>query len=262
MSQFGINCAPITTLAKLIALELFSEGELEVAGFSNQSDYDTNNPEFIKAITSHIQNYERALIECIERKDIAAEWLTRHIATGKIDPENTLISSDAFFSFLKIFDFPIGDRRLEGELGDFFDSEIALFSDTLDRVLSHRLSQSKPNEETIEEELKNISEDPERLKNLVIENLSLKLRALNQSNSQNNIEKPLAARERTTLLIIIAALAKAAKIDISKPGKAGEIISNIILELGIDVDHYTIEKKLKQIPDALERREKLKANPK
>lgn len=63
--------------------------------------------------------------------------------------------------------------------------------------------------------------------------------------------KPLATRERDTLLTIIAAMARAAKIDVSQPGKAALSIEAITDELGAHVSKRAIEDHLKKIPDAL-----------
>jgi hypothetical protein len=67
-------------------------------------------------------------------------------------------------------------------------------------------------------------------------------------------EKPLATKERATLLTIIAALAEEAKIDISKPSKAARLIENLTERTGARVAARTIEEHLKKIPDALENR--------
>lgn len=67
-------------------------------------------------------------------------------------------------------------------------------------------------------------------------------------------ERPMGVRERNTLLIIIEALAKEAKIDLSKPSKAGAAIANLTELLGAPVDHSTIEQKIKLIASALESR--------
>lgn len=69
-------------------------------------------------------------------------------------------------------------------------------------------------------------------------------------------DKPLSNKERETFLIIIAALAKEAKLDIAKPSKAGELIANMTALLGVSVSATTIENKLKEIPKALESRAK------
>jgi hypothetical protein len=69
-------------------------------------------------------------------------------------------------------------------------------------------------------------------------------------------DKPLSTRERNTLLVIIAALAKEAKIEISKPSKAAIQIEELTEKMGVRVDHTTIESKIKLIDDALESRAK------
>ena len=63
-------------------------------------------------------------------------------------------------------------------------------------------------------------------------------------------------RERATLLTIIAALARAADIDILKASKAGDTIEALTVELRARVSARAIEDHLKRIPDALERRGK------
>ena len=75
-------------------------------------------------------------------------------------------------------------------------------------------------------------------------------------DTMDPLDKPLRERERATLLTIIAALARAADIDISKASKAGAIIEAQIDQLGARVSGQTIEIHLKRIPDALERRSK------
>lgn len=69
-------------------------------------------------------------------------------------------------------------------------------------------------------------------------------------------EKPMSTKERDTLLTIIAAFAKEAKIDISRPSKAAGLIEDMTQLLGAPVAKRTIEEKLKLINDALERRGK------
>lgn len=69
-------------------------------------------------------------------------------------------------------------------------------------------------------------------------------------------DKPLASKERNTLLIIIAALAAEAKIDLTKPSKAGETIAHLTEKIGAPVDHATIEGKIKLMKNALESRAK------
>ncbi len=64
-------------------------------------------------------------------------------------------------------------------------------------------------------------------------------------------EKPLGTTERNTLLTIIAAMAKEAKINIDPPGKAAGYIEGLTAQLGARVSKRAIEDHLKKIPDAL-----------
>jgi hypothetical protein len=69
-----------------------------------------------------------------------------------------------------------------------------------------------------------------------------------------NTEKPLKDIERNSLLIIIAALAKDAKVDIDKISKASEYIAGLTDQLGASVGATTIERHLKKIKNAIESR--------
>jgi hypothetical protein len=67
-------------------------------------------------------------------------------------------------------------------------------------------------------------------------------------------EKPVERRERNTLLVVIAALADLARIDVSKPSAAGAAIESKTAQMGARVAARTIENHLKRIPEALESR--------
>jgi hypothetical protein len=73
---------------------------------------------------------------------------------------------------------------------------------------------------------------------------------------QQNISKPLSDKERITLLVIIAALAKEAKVDISKISKSGDLIASMTQIIGAPIGATTIETHLRQIPEALQSRTK------
>jgi hypothetical protein len=66
--------------------------------------------------------------------------------------------------------------------------------------------------------------------------------------------KPVGRRERITLLVIIAALAKLAKIDITKPSSAAAAIARRSDLMGVPVAARTIENHLNRISEALEGR--------
>ena len=65
------------------------------------------------------------------------------------------------------------------------------------------------------------------------------------------MERPVGRRERSTLLVIIAALAKLAKIDVAKPSSAAAKIESETALMGARVAARTIENHLKLIPEAL-----------
>jgi hypothetical protein len=69
-------------------------------------------------------------------------------------------------------------------------------------------------------------------------------------------EKPIERRERTTLLVIIAALAKLAKIDVAKPSSAAATIESQTALMGARVAARTIENHLRRISEALDSRGK------
>lgn len=64
----------------------------------------------------------------------------------------------------------------------------------------------------------------------------------------------LKTRERNTLLAIIAALCKEARIDYAKPAAAAATIKNVTMLMGMNVGETTIEEHLKRIPEAIEAR--------
>jgi len=69
-------------------------------------------------------------------------------------------------------------------------------------------------------------------------------------------DKPLSNTERETLLVIIAALAKEAKVDIAKISKAGDLIANMTQLIGAPIGATTIETHLKKINQAIVNRAK------
>jgi ribosomal protein L21 len=71
------------------------------------------------------------------------------------------------------------------------------------------------------------------------------------SEPEPDLERPIERRERRSLLVIIAALAKLAKVNVAKPSAAAAAIEGEAARMGIRVGVRTIEEKLKLIPDVL-----------
>ena len=72
-------------------------------------------------------------------------------------------------------------------------------------------------------------------------------------------ERPVGRRERTTLFVIVAALAKLARIEVTKPSSAAATIESQTALMGTRVAARTIENHLNRIPEALESRQKTDA---
>lgn len=90
---------------------------------------------------------------------------------------------------------------------------------------------------------------------LVVRTSALKELEAAVSRKEQHAEKPIERRERTSLLVIIAALAKMAKIDVTKPSAAAISIETQTELMGTRVASRTIENHLSRIPEALESRE-------
>ena len=89
---------------------------------------------------------------------------------------------------------------------------------------------------------------------LVVRTAALQELEKSLSAAEKPIEKPLGKRKEDTLLVIIAALAKMAKIDVTKPSRAASTIENQTELMGARVAARTIENHLNRIPEALEDR--------
>ena len=72
-----------------------------------------------------------------------------------------------------------------------------------------------------------------------------------QAPTADPLDRPLGQRERTTLLTIIAALAKEANVDVSTHAKSGEIISNLIAAIGFKVAPNTVAGHLRTLRKTL-----------
>jgi hypothetical protein len=74
------------------------------------------------------------------------------------------------------------------------------------------------------------------------------------SEPDKRAEKEIQRRERSTLLVIIAALAEMHKVDLKKASSAAKAIESQTALMGARVAARTIEEHLKRVPDALEGR--------
>lgn len=89
---------------------------------------------------------------------------------------------------------------------------------------------------------------------LVVRTSSLHAFEARISEPSQKVQKPIERRERNTLLLIVAALCKLAKVDVTKASAAATTIENETVRMGARVAARTIENHLKLIPEALEAR--------
>lgn len=87
---------------------------------------------------------------------------------------------------------------------------------------------------------------------LVIRTSALQEFEADLSEPETTSQRLLGRRERDSLLVIIAALAKLARIDVSKPSSAATSIESQTELMGARVAARTIENHLRRIPEALE----------
>lgn len=89
---------------------------------------------------------------------------------------------------------------------------------------------------------------------LVVRTSALRDLEARLSEPDQKTEKPLRQRERTTLLVIIAALAKLAGVNVAKPSSAAAAIERQTELMGARVAARTIEDHLNRVSEALEER--------
>jgi hypothetical protein len=89
---------------------------------------------------------------------------------------------------------------------------------------------------------------------LVIRTLALRKLEARISDLDKAPEKPIERRERMTLLVMIAALAKLAKINVAKPSSAAAAIESQTALMGARIAARTIENHLGRISEAFDNR--------
>ena len=227
----------------------FSDDELQDFFNTNTHNYFSVKPRgnlkkaaelLSKAICKSIQGGELKLV------------VTRKNLEGEISLLNSWVSSDEFSDWCDSRAI-----RLDEGWFDFWKVENNIAASAIEESDARRrqyegLLESKDfDEESLRKKLE--EEGFESLLNEVAI-LRSKLKARETTNVAS--ENPLSGRERNTLLTIIAALAKAAKINFNEAGKAALSIEGLTAELGARVSKRAIEEHLKKIPDALETRMK------
>ena len=256
VDEYSVYSVAVSHVSKMIAYELFYQGSFNLINFKVEDEYSLDNQKFVQALSPHVQRIEKAIVDSIEKGEIKTTFKMRDLESGMLDSTNTLINQEEAYKFLEIYG--ISDIGEEGyPFHDYMEAEMNLLDSILGTIEFHKKYYGNGQEYDVDKEVDELYENKDDIAELVIENINLnrEIKSL-KIQTQPQAEKPISTRERNTLLTIIAALTNDAKIDIFKTSKSGELISRMTQQLGALVDGETIASKLKQIPDALERRSK------
>lgn len=259
---YGVHKIAISEASKYIAYELKYEEllhkfliEVNDAHDFLDGKYSLDNPEIMKALSSEVIKITNSLITSIERGEIKVALLQRDLYTSIINAENTLIDLEEIYKFGEIYGVCIGNEGFP--LNDYAEKEIDLFGSVVNYIIEYKKQIKTGIKPNFTEQIQHLIQSEIDIEKMLIENFGLKNE--NEKLRQINllpIEKPLNQMERSSLLIIIASLAKEANIDINKSSKAGDLIASLTQQLGTVVSATTVERHLKKIPQALQNRAK------
>lgn len=203
-------------------------------------------------------NLERAitkvlngLIESISTGELPTIQLRMSI-DGEVDVLDTWIRTEDLYKWCEIRSIETGDL-----CGQYDDNENKIIENAIDAAETARKKLETPFFDEhfarrLESEVKNNEVTMEQYSKLLAENIAL----LGGTYPPEKDDRPLQARERHTLLTIIAALCVEAGYEYKKHAKTAGLIQRIMARLGLNIGETTIENHLKKIPGALESRMK------
>lgn len=255
VDNFGIFQLSLKRAAELMSLSAFSSGDLEI-DYDVQDFIDIHDEDLLIALSPFTNDYIEVLKNSIDLGRLSPSR-TRRDLDETIDEDQTFIEFNALETWLTERSFHPGEIFQE-----HFDSELDISSKILDEVIWLR---SKPYRESGQNanykntlqaptDDSNLDEYKSAYKALQIENERLKVKLASANSSvQPKAESPASPRHRKTLLILIAALCKEAKMDSQARG-AAQRIERLTEQLGARVDDETIRRILSDIPEAVDSR--------
>jgi|GEM_PF-3508151 len=183
-------------------------------------------------------------LESIDKGKLKALVL-RASLDGVVSLVNTWMSAVEFESWCECRGIPLGESWSR-----YWEQEHEILFAGAELSGSERRRRETPK---FAEASAEVAEDHERGITSVSD-LIAELAAYRGTRKRHVLEKPIATRERNTLLTIIAALCKDAGYDVSKHSKTAGLIRNTAASMGVTIGETTIEMHLKKIPYALEAR--------
>ncbi|MDB5745089.1 MAG: hypothetical protein JWR68_3404 [Polaromonas sp.] len=243
LPQFGAQYFNLEDAALLAALD-----EWWRVNGGDDPDFDelVSNHEARKAAQPLQQKILKALLRAASAKELAVKVFARELGSGEPIPVRTYAPIGELRELLQVYG--LGNGHLI-EWAESLDDEVYDLALSIYRRRSLIKYGLMPGSR--EALGTNLMEQHQQLQqkfdsqNLKIAHLERRL------NHVAGDSRPLMTTERNTLLTIIAALAKAAKLTIDSPGKAALSIEGMTDELDAHVSKRAIEEHLKKIPDAL-----------
>ncbi len=236
--HLGIGGFNIPDAASLIAKSLYYDGEIELEEFNDDDlEYSIFCLKLEKALEKYIEKYSKVLLEAIEKKSLATVFIRRKLDESII-PSETLISSETLIKWLEERNINLGDVYYT----DYREYENTLIEKMMDLASKERMRMTNPEE--YDKYRKKLSEDPANYFGSITD----LQKELNEYKTQSK-EKPFHTKEKQSLLKLFIGMA------ISNYGydsilngetKASEILSDIIINSGIQIDEDTVRKFLKK----------------
>ena len=248
LPQFGAQYFNLEDAALLAALD-----EWWLVNGGDDPDFDelVSNPEARKAAKPLQQKIVKALLRAASAKDLKVMVLARELDSGEPIPWRTYAHISEIRELLQLYG--LGNCHLI-EWAESLDNEVYDFALSIYRrrgLIKYGLM--PVSREVLGTTLmEHHYQLPQKFDSQNLKITHLERRTIHAAGDT----RPLLTTERNTLLTIIAALAKQAKIDIKEAGKSAQYISGLTDELGANVSKRAIEDHLKKIPSALEARMK------
>ena len=255
--SFGIFHPSIEEAAELIAVDMFFNGffpEREPKNF----DGDPQNPKLLKSLDKEINRLKFKLISAIEKGQIKANPINRNL-DDQLIPEICHIDIGDLRQWLTERGYDVGDIYRE-----YTETELEVIERVCDEINFFRTYRDRQDGEEVDSLIRSIRKDIKlndsriveligRYKYELVQNLELRNKIPNAEPAK--VDRPISTRARRTMLTIIAALCKQAKIDYQKRGAAIDI-KKATERIEAPVDDETIRKLLEEIEYAVDSRMK------
>ncbi|MGE4124464.1 MAG: hypothetical protein AB7E59_04270 [Pusillimonas sp.] len=244
LPYFGLRHLSIIEAARLIAIDTWYAGRIEIDDAKDVSDDALNYPRLIEMLSEHIVLFQKRLSDAV-----VGGWLNADIGRdidGKVIPERTFIERDDLTDWLF-------------RTGHDYDDIVAEWMEVNDEA-SARVAELARHYRGVAKKDAIYGGEFEEVAPIIFdlkaENAELK-RQLDtiKEGGKARVDRPVTTRQRRTFLTIIAALCDYSAINPNERGTAGQIAA-MTEAIGAPITAETIGGLLKEIPDALETRMK------